>query len=481
MKTRDYATAAAVLEEHIRQQPKDQRGWLQLLECYERAGSAKLGDAIKVAHTALPESEAIATVRCRWLASQGREFDALEALPLSAPSAMRLQLLERLGRDEEAIAFALAQIRHGFDPELFTFAVDKLIGAGRAAEAEQLARSAPPGARTLRGCRVMIHALSLARGNRCKTSSPDQSLAALAQFIDQANLTVLDVGGRGGDLGALATFAPFIDYVACEPEETAHERLAAAARTRAPWRSVEVSPYALGRDDGPAQLYVTAKGGLSSIFEPDDKMFAAVGMADRAQVKRKSPINLRRLATLVAGNEIRAPDILKLDVQGAELDVIEGAGTALSSVGAILLEMEYRGFYKGQPLFTDLDATLQERGFELIDFDVSRLADVDRGLAYSRPRPVWSHALYVARFEPLNQQSRRAVAAAVALIAFYQFALARAMIARITPENTQLLIALDHLREHAATISTAKEIAAAKLFTLPALTALWPRSGEALP
>jgi FkbM family methyltransferase len=478
LKARDYTAAATAIEDRLRLDLTDEQAWLQLIECYERAGDIKLGKTISAAAEALPNSERVAVARARWLSTIGREAEAIDILPRNAPASMRLRLLERLGRDDDAIACALDCNRIGFDAEVFSFALDRLIGAGRVAEAEHICSTAPAQAWATHANRSKLHALSLARAEPSAPRIVDDGLAALAILVDRANLTVLDVGGRGGDLGALATFAPFLNYVTCEPNEAAHAKLGAAARARAPWRSVHVSAYALGRTNGPANFFVTAKGGLSSLYQPDAEMFANVGMADRARVERVIPVDLRRLDSLVAENEFPPPDILKLDVQGAELDVLEGAGAALTSVGAILLEMEYRPFYQGQPLFADLDSVLRQKGFDLIDFDVSRLTDIDRGLANARPRPVWSHALYVTNPDGAASKPRRALAATATLAAFHQFALARVMLQRACADTTRPLTGLDRLREHAAATMTAKEIAAAKLFALPVLTAFWPPAPE---
>jgi Methyltransferase FkbM domain len=58
-------------------------------------------------------------------------------------------------------------------------------------------------------------------------------------------------------------------------------------------------------------------------------------------------------------------DVLKVDVQGAELDVLRGAETSLASVRMLELEVEFQPLYERQPLFGDVDHFLRERGFVL--------------------------------------------------------------------------------------------------------------------
>lgn len=58
-------------------------------------------------------------------------------------------------------------------------------------------------------------------------------------------------------------------------------------------------------------------------------------------------------------------DVLKLDLQGGELDALRGLGERLSEVRVLLTEVEFTPLYAGQPLFADVDAFLRGAGFRL--------------------------------------------------------------------------------------------------------------------
>jgi hypothetical protein len=68
---------------------------------------------------------------------------------------------------------------------------------------------------------------------------------------------------------------------------------------------------------------------------------------------------------LVAREKLPTPDLLKLDVQGYELEVLRGAEATLRQTRAVLCEVSFREFYTGQPLFTEVVAYLGARGFTL--------------------------------------------------------------------------------------------------------------------
>jgi hypothetical protein len=61
-------------------------------------------------------------------------------------------------------------------------------------------------------------------------------------------------------------------------------------------------------------------------------------------------------------------DFLKLDVQGAELSILRGAGEIFRrSVVGLEIEVEFLPLYHGQPLFGEVDAYVRSMGFELFE------------------------------------------------------------------------------------------------------------------
>lgn len=59
--------------------------------------------------------------------------------------------------------------------------------------------------------------------------------------------------------------------------------------------------------------------------------------------------------------------LLKLDVQGFELNVLEGCGEDLKRVKYVLLEVSNHHGYKEAALYYDLDAYLRDKGFQVAD------------------------------------------------------------------------------------------------------------------
>jgi FkbM family methyltransferase len=74
-----------------------------------------------------------------------------------------------------------------------------------------------------------------------------------------------------------------------------------------------------------------------------------------------------RLDDVVAAVGGRKFQLLKIDVQGAELDVLDGAPTTLADVEVLFLELSLVEYNKGAPLIADMIAALKALDFFLSD------------------------------------------------------------------------------------------------------------------
>lgn len=73
-----------------------------------------------------------------------------------------------------------------------------------------------------------------------------------------------------------------------------------------------------------------------------------------------------RLDTIASKKSWPKPDMLKIDVQGAELDILKGGEETLKSVKDIIIELQHTEYNKGAPNADQVIAYLNDRGFELV-------------------------------------------------------------------------------------------------------------------
>jgi hypothetical protein len=70
---------------------------------------------------------------------------------------------------------------------------------------------------------------------------------------------------------------------------------------------------------------------------------------------------------VVCHDRLKPPLFLKLDVQGAELDILKGGGKALSLAELIQLEVPFASYNEGAPTAAEVVAFMDSRGFVLFD------------------------------------------------------------------------------------------------------------------
>jgi FkbM family methyltransferase len=118
-------------------------------------------------------------------------------------------------------------------------------------------------------------------------------------------------------------------------------------------------PYVIG-DGSPGTLHIAAVPGMTSLLEPNPAVLKWFhGFAEWAAVKDKLPVTTHRLDDL---SEIAALDMLKIDVQGAEVLAFKGGRQRLSRAVAVHTEVCFLSLYKGQPLFGEIDLELRSLG-----------------------------------------------------------------------------------------------------------------------
>jgi len=97
----------------------------------------------------------------------------------------------------------------------------------------------------------------------------------------------------------------------------------------------------------------------SSLLAPDKTLEAY----DWIEFKDKISVPTIRLDNFTTEHKISHIDFIHMDVQGAELMVMEGAGDFLKNIRSLWLEVEEISLYKNQPLRKDVENFFKQRGF----------------------------------------------------------------------------------------------------------------------
>ena len=150
--------------------------------------------------------------------------------------------------------------------------------------------------------------------------------------------------------------------VSFEPIEQCHRRLAAAAAKDPQW---EAHHGAIGNTDGTARIGVSQNLVSSSLREATDELIA---IYEPIRYTREEEVPLSRLDSLFEGI-VRDDDVvhLKIDTQGFEREVIEGAQDSLARIGSVRMEVAVSEVYRGEMVVPEAITMMADLGYVLIE------------------------------------------------------------------------------------------------------------------
>jgi len=191
-------------------------------------------------------------------------------------------------------------------------------------------------------------------------------LTAISDKYSIDPITLVDIGARWGVQRPWNNFPEqSLRYYGFDADVEECARLNAANKLN---HSVVYLPAALFDKESEETLYLTAEEGCSSIYKPNEHILNRYFFRENWRVKREIRVTTTTLKNVFSKNQIN-PDFLKIDTQGAELNILRGAADSLDSVIGLELEVEFIEAYKGQPLFSDIDSFVRAKGFELFDLN----------------------------------------------------------------------------------------------------------------
>jgi FkbM family methyltransferase len=176
----------------------------------------------------------------------------------------------------------------------------------------------------------------------------------------QKFMTVLDAGANKGQFSlAVRAQFPRAHILAFEPLS---EPAAIFRRLFGPDRCVTLFPVALGSQSGKQVIHISRRLDSSSLLPIGDLQSKIFPGTEEA---RTEEIRVECLDSILAGQDLPAPVLLKVDVQGFEQHLLLGAEETLRRVSTIYIELSFVPLYHGQALADDIIRWLQTRGFAL--------------------------------------------------------------------------------------------------------------------
>jgi FkbM family methyltransferase len=192
--------------------------------------------------------------------------------------------------------------------------------------------------------------------------------------------TVLDIGANEGQYARSVRDAGYRGrIISFEPISTVYAALRANSIGDPMW---EVHLLALGDTEGERTISISEKSVFSSLKQPSPY---AVERFPGSRAARQEIVRVSRLDHFIDAHPIDLRyTYLKVDTQGFEKEVLLGAGSALTSIPAVQLELALRQLYIDQVGWLEMIEWMESHGFKValakengFDLDEFELLELD--------------------------------------------------------------------------------------------------------
>jgi FkbM family methyltransferase len=172
--------------------------------------------------------------------------------------------------------------------------------------------------------------------------------------------TVVDVGANVGQFSLLAwSLFPAANIFAFEPQPGPAR---AFARTFSRIPTVTLFESAIGKHSGNVRMHVSRRHDSSSLLPISRRMVDIFpGTEELAMID----VPIAELDCFLDRGKITGSALLKIDVQGSELEVLSGCEALLNSFSYVYIELSFVELYSGQALCHEVIRYLDERDFFL--------------------------------------------------------------------------------------------------------------------
>lgn len=190
------------------------------------------------------------------------------------------------------------------------------------------------------------------------------------QYLNTNNpLSVVDVGASGGPEYHWANYGDAIQFVGFEPNEEECKKLNISQQYGTQYRFY---PIALFKDKGTYTFYHQATA-ASGFYPGDQRVVSRMPDEHSFDIKKTSLITTVDFDSFTEEYGIPNTDFMKLDAEGAELDIFAGAiktlKTSLLGISCEVLFLPWRGENR---TYAEIEQSLRPYRFKLYDLNLYR-------------------------------------------------------------------------------------------------------------
>lgn len=182
----------------------------------------------------------------------------------------------------------------------------------------------------------------------------------LINYLPQNIRCVIDVGAYDGSFYRFMCGERNVQKaILIEPQENYFAKLKAEFGND---EEVQLEQCVLLAQTGTVQFNVNTFAATSSVLPADKKL-----LGSEIDISGKTVSIIAKTLDEVAAATTGTIDLLKIDVQGAELDVLKGGIKTLQRTTFAWVEVSFKPLYEGSALFGDIQQFMDAQGFVMIN------------------------------------------------------------------------------------------------------------------
>jgi FkbM family methyltransferase len=182
----------------------------------------------------------------------------------------------------------------------------------------------------------------------------------LINFLPHDIRCVIDVGAYDGSFYRFLCGERNVHKaILIEPQENYFRELKAEFGTD---EEMTLEQCVLLAQAGTVQFNVNTFAATSSVLPADKKL-----LGSEIDISGKTVEAVAKTLDEIAGSANGTIDLLKIDVQGSELDVLKGGTKTLQRTSFVWVEVSFKPLYEGSALFHDVQQFMEAHGFVMIN------------------------------------------------------------------------------------------------------------------
>jgi FkbM family methyltransferase len=187
-------------------------------------------------------------------------------------------------------------------------------------------------------------------------------LQIIGNDVAVASPVIFDIGSNVGTWTTLAkSVIPLATIHAFEPLP---EHILAFQKNCSALTDVHLHQYCVGAENTTGVINVSSYSDASSILEATSLEYEHFGI----KKLKEEQVDIKRLDNLIQTKKLPCPNVIKLDIQGFELEALKGMADYLNSLQYVICEVSFKPYYQNQPLFLDIANYLARYNLQILAF-----------------------------------------------------------------------------------------------------------------